>query len=312
MSYRDPLRAAAERIRLQRQDMRRKRAVLTDELLGLLPKELTQRLLTVEDVLVEAPVTADNLDDVEAQIEELTAVLDAIAKHIPGIEERLAAPPRTLPVVVNQSRLEPVEPWGAHMETGPWTQTDEPKGAPWQRPASWIRHYIHALDPTAEATFDRYYVSSSDGPGITHWLRRARFTVDAMPVDLVAWNTNLTFTVPVRPNTPDLFVRSEGWLDSLAKRFFGRRDAELGDWRFDDRFLVDADDATAAKLLDDAVRKDVLIICRFDEPVINVENDLCGLRYVTDGDRDAFDAAIDLLTRIHRAEFEVELIRGGG
>jgi len=309
VTYRDPIRAAAERIRQQRQDMRRKRAILTEELMGLLPGELTRRLRAVEDVLVEAPVTADNLDATQARIEEMAAVLDAIGERIPAIEQALVALPQSLPTDVRLSRLPPLEPYGAHMESGRWTQIDEPKGEPWEHPAAWIRYYIHTLDPAAEATFDRYYVSSDDGSGTNHWHRRARFRVGAMPVDLLALGRNLTLTVPVRSSTPELFVRSEGWLDSLAKKFLGRRDAELGDWRFDGRFLVDADDAAAAKLLDEAVRADVMTICRFDEPIIDVENGLCGLRYLSDGQRDGFDAAIDLLERIHIAEFDVELMR---
>lgn len=310
MSYRDPIRAAAERIRLQREDMRRKRAVLTEELVALLPEELGARLQAAEAILADGPVTADNLDTVQAQMAELAAVLDAIGERIPAIEQSLEALPRHLPRRLTQTRLKDQEIYGHHQEDGRW-MSQAPKGPTWAAPLAWIRYYIHQIDPAIDATYAKYIVSS-DNSVTTYWHRQARFTLEGMPVDFEAWSTRLTLTVPVRASTPDLYMRPETWSDSLAKRFWGRRDAEVGDWRFDDRFLIDADPAAAEALLDPAVRNDVAIICRFSEPWLNVENGLCRLRYTTDGSPEGFEAALDLLKRIHRAKFDVELLHDEG
>ena len=290
------------------EDLRARRARLTPELIALLSEELAARLTAWEGALAEEPTTAAEAERVEADLGELEAVLDAIAAQIPEIEERLDALPRSLPDVLKEGRIPNLGAWGKRISGGPWRQPAAPRAPCWEEPQAWVRHYVHQHTPEAEGTLDIYLVASDNTQGIYHH-GKVRFEVEQMPVDLQAWSTTLTFTVPVRESTPDLLLRAEGWLDGLATRFLGRRDAQLGDRDFDDRFLVDADGRVAERLLDEAARRAILTICDFDEPLLEVAGGLCRLQFATDGKKTAFDAALALLLHIHRARFDLPLLQ---
>jgi hypothetical protein len=282
--------------------------VLTEELWQRLPASLVDRIVACEGVLVDEPVTAENMDQVVAQVAELQGALDEVRRRLPEIERELEALPRRLPDDLSQTRLEPQGRYGNLSDSSRWELAAKPDQPTWEVPHAWVRFYVDQLDPSASGTLERYTYQREN---VTYTIQygRLRFEAASTPVDLETAAGRLTFTVPVRSSTPDLFLRSETWTDSLAVRFFGRRDAKLGHLAFDDRFLVDAEQEVAEKLLDKKARKAILAICRFDEPILNIENGVCRLRFRSDGTKPAFDAAIELLQRIHRTQFDVTLVR---
>ena len=300
MGYRDALAAGRQRVRQRRQDLQRRQAAFDKSLLARLPRPLRQRLEALGDCLNDVSVDKTTLDATLANLDSLTAVLDEVALQIPEIERRLHQLPQQFLRPIRQERLP--EPRGAETRCGvrPWTVEEHRTDERWRTPFAWLRHYIAELDPNAGAQVEEHrYQTERSAARVLRYV--AAFRHLSMPVLFIGtdWEDGVCLTVPVREATPHLLVRPERWGDALAKRFSRRRDAQLGDDDFDGMFLIDGDDAVAARVLTQEVRRHMRTVAKFDEPTLNIEHGSARVRFKSDGTKAPFDAAMAMMTHIH-------------
>ena len=302
VGYRDEKLATRQRIRILVDDLCRKRAALSEELIALLPNDIAEKVRRAPTLLEQDFESTERLH----ALDELSAAFDRIGVLLPDIERRVHALPTDF-CAGTQTRLPDFEVHGDLLFKRPWTQKKRPPGKPWFSVHKHLRYYIDvAASGPVQAIEAKYNFMQAKGEEYDRWHYLARFRAGGVPVTFESWG-KVAYSVPVRASIPDLFLRSETWSDSIAKRFFGRRDADVGDRDFDDRFLVDAAPATARQLLSAKVREHIMTICHFDEPLINIENGVCRIVYQSDGAEDIFNATLAILRYVHRADFDVPL-----
>jgi hypothetical protein len=105
-------------------------------------------------------------------------------------------------------------------------------------------------------------------------------------------------------------LRSEGWLDGMLKRTGIRREVTFDDAAFDATFFVEGDAAAIRATLTPPVRASLMVLARFDVPVLSVAPGEALLRWNYEPRPDMIDAAVTLLSELRSTPPTLKLRTG--
>ena len=116
-------------------------------------------------------------------------------------------------------------------------------------------------------------------------------------------------TTSVAAGTPPLRIRPQTFLHGIGKAIGLVRDVEVGDERFDDFFLIDAEPDVAKRLLVPSVRKALLAVATFDIPDVVVRDGRADLHFRFEPSERAIRNATLALAAIRSSPVRVALLR---
>jgi hypothetical protein len=304
--YRDARAGVVEHLREAELAVAERTARVTPALTRILPEELRARI---------AELRAANEVADDAQLEELTRVLDVRAALLDALDEAIALAPSLAATLRNVPDGVPSvppqdDPWGpAGTEEAMVLLLHSARASAWP------------LDPDAEI--------SPSGARIV-----GRLTVDRVPllwlVELGAWmngnqspigGATLTFLrskqlveVNVSAALGRLVVRPRGLGDAVRKLLHLDHGLHSGDRAFDDAFFVEGDEAFARPLLTDAVKTRLLESLRHRSFHVVLEGGVASVAWTSLGGDSHFGAeplgsAVRVLLALRQSAESLELVR---
>lgn len=290
--YRDGFQARRRRIEFGFEEQIERDGRVTDELQMSLPKPLRSALLAMRKKLRVPKVRdADSAGEAEVALEACRSVLDEVYRLAPELERAHNA----LPTDVDTNGIMPAPSriiYSSSLEYE-YELLDILPG------------HVERLDPSAEIVVDRQraIVTASFGrrQGVPFFL--------ATGLDTQRGGSVITIATGVRRSTPNLKLRPQLFGHAFSKAVGLTRDIEVGDAELDGRFLIDAEQEDARRMLTASVRRDVLRIAAFDEPVLVVGAGRASLNWRYDLTYPPLEAALRILTAMRSYDVPVALLR---
>ncbi|MDI1483957.1 hypothetical protein [Polyangium sp. y55x31] len=297
-AYRDPLQGLRARVHDLAREVEEREAMLTDALVEHLPRTLAEALL---DGRARARLPANTEAELLAAEATLLAYRDALDRAIelaPDLEDEQRALPADAPDPQLSGSLRPLLDLFMMTDNAVETCQAAERG---------LRQAALALDKRAALSEDATFAF------------RARFHAHDAPFSIlaqIAYSPNespaevhVFVATSVAAGTPPLRIRPQTLLHGLGKAIGLVRDAEVGDERFDDLFLIEAEPDVAKRLLGPAVRKALLGVASFDIPDLDVRGGRAILHFRFEPNERLIRSATLALAGIRKSPVSVSLLR---
>jgi hypothetical protein len=295
--YRDDEQAAAHHIERVEERVAQKEARVTPALLAELPAGLSTRLA---EYRATVPSESSNCTARLAALERYEEVLSEAIALAPRLEEDL----NTLPTRVEPSRAGPLR----------GLRVIDAEPSLWKRADVQLRSIVVDIDSNVAIDHPKHHVVDAvfGYQGHPMALRlQPTASGDSLPGEV-----ELSIVTPVRRTMPSLDVRPLTYAHSLTKLLRIHRDIEIGDDEIDNRFLIQGDVDFIARAVSQAVRKDLLVIAKFDLPqlVVADSSTLDGvvrdarITWRWDATRPAFHAALRILAHLRSLNTTVRML----
>ncbi|MDC0748729.1 hypothetical protein [Polyangium mundeleinium] len=296
-AYRDPLQGLRTRVQDLAREVEEREATLTDALLDHVPPKLAEAL---RDGRARARLPANTEAELLAAEATLLAYRDALDHAIelaPDLEDEQRALPDEAPDPQLSGALRPfIDIFIANIVLETCEAAE--RG---------LRLAALALAKDAEVEAE------------TKYAYRARFHAHDAPFSIlvqVAYSQNDTpaevhvfIATSVAAGTPPLRIRPQTFLHGVGKALGLVREAEVGDERFDDLFLIEAEPDAAKRLLGPSVRKALLNIASFDIPDLDVRGGRALLHFRFEPNERLLRNATLALAGIRKSPVSVSLLR---
>ncbi|MRG92842.1 hypothetical protein [Polyangium spumosum] len=296
-AYRDPLQGLRARVQDLAREVEEREAMVTDALFSHLPSMLASKLRDLRAYALTPAKTEAELHEAEATLLAYRDALDEAIELAPDLEDAQRVLPEITPDPKLASHLRPfIDLFMADivLETCDAAERGLRLGA-------------LALDKDAALEKESKYAF------------RARFRAHDAPISIlaqIAYSANDTpaevhvfLTTSVAAGTPPLRIRPQTLLHGIGKAVGLVREAEVGDERFDDLFLIEAEQDAAKRLLGPAVRKALLVVASFDIPDLVVRDGRADLHFRFEPNERLIRSATLALALIRKAPVRVSLLR---
>ncbi|MDC3953609.1 hypothetical protein [Polyangium jinanense] len=296
-AYRDPLQGLRARVQDLASEVEERETMLTDALFEHLPRKLAE---TLRDGRARARLPANTEAELLAAEATFLVYRDALDRAIelaPDLEDEQRALPQEAPDPQLSGSLRPfIDLFKADIVVETCDAAE--RG---------LRLAALALDKNAEVEKQTAYAY------------RARFHAHDAPFSIltqIAYSPNETpaevhvfIATSVAAGTPPLRIRPQTLLHGLGKAIGLVREAEVGDERFDDLFLIEAEADVAKSLFGPAVRKALLAVAAFDIPDLDVRGGRAVLHFRFEPNERLIRNATLALAGIRKAPVRVSLLR---
>ncbi|MDI1443807.1 hypothetical protein [Polyangium sp. 6x1] len=296
-AYRDPLQGLRARVQDLAREVEEREATLTDALVDHLPRPLAEALLEGRAHARLPASTEAELLAAEARLLAYRDALDRAIELAPDLEDEQRALPDDAPDPQLSGRLRPlidlfigdivIETFDA-AERG-------------------LHQAALALDKHAEVEKQAAYAfrarfRAHDAPFSV--LTQIAFAPNEQPAEV-----HVFVATSVAAGTPPLRIRPQTLLHGLGKAIGLVRDVELGDERFDDSFLIEAEPDVAKRLLGPSVRKALLGVAAYDIPDLDVRGGSAVLHFRFEPNERLLRNATLALAGIRKSPVTVSLLR---
>lgn len=297
-AYRDPLQGLRARVQDLARDVEEREAVVTEALFTHLPSKLARKLADLRARATTPATTEAELLEAEVTLGAYRDALDEAIELAPDLEDEQRALPADAPDPRLASHLRPyIDRFVPDIVLE--TCESAERG---------LRIAALALDKHAELVRESPYAF------------RARFQAHGAPFSVltqIAYSINDTpadthvfLSTSVAAGTPPLRIRPQTFLHGIGKAIGLVREVEVGDERFDDFFLIEAEDADVAKrLLVPSVRKALLAVATFDIPDLVVRDGRADLHFRFEPSERLIRNATLALAAIRSSPVRVSLLR---